>query len=81
MEVGLRTYLADAYSGTAYTQADYRAPLTIIIGGEAQGASPAALNLANERVHIPMPGGSESLNAAAAAAILLFEVVRQRRSG
>ena len=78
---GLRIYLADACGGAAYTQADYRSPLAIIIGGEAQGASPAALNLANERVHIPMEGGSESLNAAAAAAILLFEVVRQRRSG
>jgi TrmH family RNA methyltransferase len=77
---GVRTYLADANGGIAFNQADFRAPLALIIGGEAEGASPAALRLANERVRIPMPGGSESLNAAAAAAILLFEVVRQRRS-
>ena len=78
---GIRTYLADANGGTSYTQVNYRSPVALIIGGEAEGASPPALRLADERVHIPMPGGSESLNAAAAAAILLFEVVRQRRSG
>jgi TrmH family RNA methyltransferase len=77
---GVRTYLADANGGIVFSQADFRLPLALIIGAEAEGASPAALRLADERVHIPMPGGMESLNAAAAAAILLFEVVRQRRS-
>ena len=78
---GLRIYLADTSGGIAYTQADFRSPLALIVGGEAEGASPPALALADEQVRIPMPGGSESLNAAAAAAILLFEAVRQRRSG
>ncbi len=52
----------------------------MIIGGEAEGASSLAYDLATERVHIPMPGGMESLNAAIAAALLLFEVVRQRQA-
>jgi TrmH family RNA methyltransferase len=73
-----RSYLADAGGGLAHTQADFRAPLALIVGGEAAGAGPAAQALALERVHIPMPGGAESLNAAVAAAILMFEVVRQR---
>jgi len=73
-----RVYLADAGWGVVYTEADFRAPLALIVGGEAEGAGEAAESLAHTRVRIPMPGGAESLNAAAAAAILFFEVVRQR---
>ena len=71
-------YLADSAGGSSYTQADFRAPLALIIGGEAMGAGSQADALADDKVHIPMPGGSESLNAAVAAGILLYEVVRQR---
>ncbi len=76
----LRIFLADAAGGTSYMQVNFHSPLALIIGGEAAGASTHALTFAHEKVHIPMPGGSESLNAAVAASILLFEVVRQRRS-
>jgi TrmH family RNA methyltransferase len=75
---GLKVFLADSAGGVAYTQADFRAPLALIVGGEAAGAGSEAQVLADDRVDIPMPGGSESLNAAIAAGILLFEVVRQR---
>jgi TrmH family RNA methyltransferase len=75
---GLRVYLAAAGEGVAYNQADFGLPLALIVGGEAEGAGEVARKLAGERVHIPMPGGMESLNAAIAAGILLFEVVRQR---
>mgnify|MGYP001037351050 FL=1 len=74
----LRVFLADAASGHPYTRVDLRLPLALVVGGEAEGASPPAIALADERLHIPMPGGMESLNAAVAAGILLFEVVRQR---
>jgi TrmH family RNA methyltransferase len=57
---------------------DLREPLALIIGGEADGASPEAIKAADQLITIPMPGKSESLNAAIAAGILLFEVVRQR---
>jgi TrmH family RNA methyltransferase len=56
-----------------------KSPLALIIGGEAEGAGEQAQSFAQERVKIPMPGEVESLNAAVAAGILLFEVVRQRR--
>jgi RNA methyltransferase, TrmH family len=59
--------------------ADLRQPLALVISSEAEGASAEAKALANQSVTIPMPGQSESLNAAVAAGILLFEVVRQRR--
>ncbi len=77
---GLNIYLASAGEGPAYTQADFKSPLALIVGGEAEGASPQASRLATGCVHIPMPGGGESLNAAIAAGVLLFEVLRQRSS-
>jgi RNA methyltransferase, TrmH family len=75
---GLNIYLASAGEGLAYTQADFSSPLALVVGGEAEGASPQASHLATGCVHIPMPGGSESLNAAIAAGVLMFEVLRQR---
>lgn len=62
-----------------YSQANFREPLALIIGGEAQGAGSTAAEYAQTRVFIPMEEAVESLNAAAAAAILLFEVARQRK--
>ncbi len=76
--IPLHICLADVCQGLPYWEANLRQPLALVIGGEAGGASSFARQLANSKVHIPMPGGSESLNAAVAAAILLFEVVRQR---
>ncbi len=77
---GLNVWLAEAGEGRPYWEADWRGPVALIIGGEAEGASPEAAALATGRVTIPMPGGAESLNAAVAAGVLLFEVVRQRGS-
>lgn len=74
---GLVVLLADM-DGRSCWETNLRRPLAIIIGGEADGASEQARTFSHERVSIPMPGASESLNAAAAGAILLFEVVRQR---
>jgi TrmH family RNA methyltransferase len=74
----LVVYLADSSGGLIYTQADFRSPLALIMGSEAEGAGIEAQSLADARVHISMPGEAESLNAAIAAAILMFEVVRQR---
>lgn len=56
-------------------------PLAMAIGNEGAGLSPALIAAASLRVTIPMPGGTESLNAAAAAAIVLFEAVRRTRAG
>jgi TrmH family RNA methyltransferase len=51
----------------------------LIIGSEAHGAGPEARALAQGEVAIPMAAATESLNAAIAAAIILFEAARQRR--
>jgi TrmH family RNA methyltransferase len=75
-----RVYLAESDEGSPLWQHDLVHPLALVIGGEAEGTSPQARALADGFISIPMPGKSESLNAAVAAGILLFEVVRQRMS-
>ncbi len=73
----LRVLLAET-RGRSCWEMDLREPLALIIGGEAEGASAEARKLARERISIPMPGRAESLNAAVAGSVLMFEVVRQR---
>lgn len=58
-------------------EADLTGQIGLIFGNEGSGVSAALLDHAAEVVAIPMPGGTESLNIAAAAAICLFERVRQ----
>ncbi len=76
---GMQVCLAAAEQGNSYTRMDFCIPTAILIGSEAEGVSPELAELASTFTHIPMPGGGESLNAAVATGILLFEVVRQRR--
>jgi TrmH family RNA methyltransferase len=76
----LKPVLASPHAGKPYYRLNLAVPLALIIGGEADGAGSQARNYAYERVHIPMAGEMESLNAAAAAAVLIFEVIRQRGS-
>lgn len=71
-----RIYLADARGEMVYTRAGWSHPLALIVGGEAEGASEGARQVATARVRIPMRGDAESLNAAMAATILLFEAAR-----
>ena len=61
--------------------ADLTGPTAILIGNEGSGLSPELAAAATHRVTIPMPGKVESLNAAAAGAICLFEMARQRNLG
>jgi len=78
---GLRIVAAVAREGRAPWEADLRGPVALLIGSEAEGLPPGFALAAEERVTIPMPGGAESLNAAGAAAVLLYEASRQRGSG
>lgn len=75
---GLAVRLASPEGGAPYTAVDWRRPSALLVGGEARGAGPAAERLAAERVTIPMQDTTESLNAAVAAGIILFEAARQR---
>jgi TrmH family RNA methyltransferase len=74
---GLHLWSASAGAERVYSAVDLTSPIAVIIGSEAHGVS-ECLHRAAQPLQIPMPGGGESLNAAVAGAVLLFEVVRQR---
>ena len=78
---GRAVWLADAAGDVAYDEVDWTAPSALIVGGEAEGAGAQALAVATGRVSIPMAGGAESLNAAMAGTVILFEAARQWRVG
>ena len=75
---GMSVYLSDAEAEKSCWEVDFTHPIALVIGGEADGASVQARSLATEMIRIPMPGQMESLNAGAAGAVLMYEVVRQR---
>jgi TrmH family RNA methyltransferase len=74
---GLQVLLAEMH-GQSCWDIDLRAPLALIVGSEAEGASESAKQLAGQKIKIPMRGNVESLNAGAAGSILMFEILRQR---
>jgi TrmH family RNA methyltransferase len=70
---------AEVNAPTRYSDADLAQPVAIVVGAEDSGLGTDWLAAADERVSIPVADGStDSLNAATAAAVLLFEAVRQR---
>lgn len=73
---GLNICLADSGGGLRYDEVDWSPPWALIIGSEAHGASAEAYKIAHNRVYVPMAAGTESINAAAAAAVLLFEAAK-----
>lgn len=76
---GIELYAAHLEGQKDYDQEDYSDSCGILIGNEANGLSDEIAQLATRYIKIPMEGSVESLNAAIAAAILMYEVYRQRR--
>jgi len=58
--------------------ADFKSPVVVVIGNEANGICSEILDLCDEKLKIPMLGSTESLNASVAAAVTMYEVLRQR---
>jgi len=77
---GRPRWLAVAHGGTDDDQVDWTKDCVLILGGEAEGAGPEAAAAASEPITIPMAGPAESLNAAMAGTILLFDAARVRRN-
>ncbi len=75
---GIRAVSAHVDGPTTYTRSDLTGPLAIVLGSESDGLSPAWTDAGHDSVSIPMRGTADSLNVAAAAAILAFEARRQR---
>lgn len=76
---GARLYAAHLKGISNYEEEDYTAASGFLIGNEANGLSEEIAGLADCWVKIPMAGRVESLNAAVAASVLMFEAARQRR--
>lgn len=76
---GIKSYAAHLDGKNTYDKEDYQSGTAILIGNEGNGLREEVANAADIWVRIPMQGHVESLNAAIAASVLMFEVYRQRR--
>ena len=76
-EQGIRCYAAHL-SGDSFYKADYRGGSCFLIGNEGKGLTGAITEACEGKIRIPMEGGLESLNAATAATVLVYEAYRQR---
>ena len=79
-EKNIRTYAANLKGKNFYDGEDYRGGTAFLIGNEGNGLSEEAASAADCLIKIPMCGRVESLNAAMAAGILMYEAARQRRN-
>lgn len=75
---GMQIVAATEKSRKLLYDADLTKPTVIVMGNEEKGVSKEIIKLCDEQLAIPMIGAIESLNVSAAAAVMLFEVVRQR---
>jgi TrmH family RNA methyltransferase len=76
---GMQIWVADPQGDKPYDQVNWNRRCVLIIGGETAGLSSEAICLATGRLGIPMCNQVDSLNAAMAATVVLFEAARQRR--
>ncbi|HSE42764.1 MAG TPA: 23S rRNA (guanosine(2251)-2'-O)-methyltransferase RlmB [Acidobacteriota bacterium] len=78
-ERGVRIICADANASKQWHEADYSGPIAILVGNEQRGVRRLLKEKSDELVRVPMLGKVQSLNVNVAAAILLYEAVRQRK--
>lgn len=78
IDSGIHIVAATEKGEKFYTEANLQTPLAIVMGSEDTGVSPGNLNLAHERLKIPIAGQIESLNVSVSAALMMYEAVRQR---
>lgn len=78
-EQNIRTFAAHLEGKNSYDEADYTHSCAFLIGNEGNGLRDEVAAQADEFIRIPMQGQVESLNAAIAASVLMFETARQRR--
>ena len=78
-QCGLQVVAATEKGATDYLEVDFRQPTLLIMGAEETGISPELLKLADVRAKLPILGQIQSLNVSVAAAVFMYEVLRQRR--
>lgn len=77
---GARIAATTPADGQDLYEVDFRVPTLVLVGGEGSGLPEEVASTADVRIRIPMHAAVESLNAAVAAGVVLFEALRQRRS-
>jgi 23S rRNA (guanosine2251-2'-O)-methyltransferase len=75
---GVWVYGAEVGGATPYTAVDFTGRVIVVMGSEGKGMRPRVASACDALVSVPVRGRTASLNVSAAAAVLLFEVVRQR---
>ena len=77
-QCGFRIVAATEKGATDYLTVDFRKPTLLIMGAEETGISPELLKLADARAKLPILGQVQSLNVSVAAAVFMYEALRQR---
>jgi len=75
---GIQTVAATEKTEDTIYQVDFKTPTAIIMGSEGKGVSPGILKLVDHKAKLPMYGNISSLNVSVAAAVFLYEAIRQR---
>ena len=75
---GIQIVAATEKAEKIYTQGDFKMPVAIVLGSEESGISYSILNIADQKLKIPLFGNIESLNVSVSAALMIYEAVRQR---
>lgn len=78
-EQGIQVILTTPEAEKEYTEADYRGSVAVVLGSEARGLPNEALSREVMKIKIPMHGQMDSLNVSCTGAVMMYEVVRQRR--
>lgn len=79
-DLGYRTVGTTVVGGEPYDRVDLTGPVAVVLGNEAHGLAAEVVTALDQVVTVPMVGPTESLNVAMAGTVLVFEVLRQRRS-
>jgi TrmH family RNA methyltransferase len=80
-QAGLRLAVAEPRGAIPYYEYDFNGPVAVVVGAEGAGPQTKLIDASSARVFIPMRPKTESLNAAVAAALLMYEAMRQRMVG
>ncbi|HEY0321076.1 MAG TPA: RNA methyltransferase [Pyrinomonadaceae bacterium] len=78
---GIRTIGSSLAATHDHTETDWKIPVALVVGSEAAGLTESEISMLDEAIRIPMRPPVESLNAAVASGIILYEAARQRRMG
>jgi TrmH family RNA methyltransferase len=78
-EAGVKVAVASADAPSSLYETDLSGPVALVFGNEAQGVSSEMRQIADFAFRVPVPGKAESLNVATAAAVSIYEAIRQRQ--